>query len=932
MKTKQWVFIAVTAIIVMLLHGCMGPKESEENASVSMKVYVNLKSSNTGLSEGINRSALGTVNDVSSVTVGIKLAGSSTVVAPETVLVESPLGSGNWVGTFTDLPTNTNLDFTAIAYDDLPQAIFTDVVTSILFSGNNNIVFYMESIDDGISPDNPSIISVLLPSEVETGSTIDIRFSINHSGGVDYTASAIFGSLDPTSGSHNPDTDLHIQYTAASDVTQDYLTLMVKDPALNDTISLSIPINVVSVRTTGGVSVLFGPVITGMNFLRQSNDLQVSVSTDPTTDLIYSWTGTGDFATVTGITNPISISPFDDSFEGSIQSTVTDANGIQASLTRTIAANDFPYTINAPVSPIASRTTGVAPLAVFFDSGFKTLSGTAPFHNYEYSWDFGDITSDFWSREENTSSTNSKNKANGPVSAHVFETAGSYTVTLTVKNGLTVLSTNEISIQVQDPDVIYSGINTICMTSVGDFSGCPSGALQDPSSDITEISNYLGTGKRVLLDRGSSWTVSTTSGIASGIPGPVSLGAYGSCTTPDSRGICSNAPQINFQGAIGTPFIPIDNSPDWRIYDINFVGDTGDSTATSPFVGGNTDISQLTLLRIKATGFSTAAGNDYWQTNGHDQISIVDSDFSGAESNVLYIGSERIAIIGNSFQDSIGVNGGSHVVRIWQAYYGVISHNVIAGSSINNNNGRHAIKLHGPNMADQVIGGDRWLENPESKYLVVSNNLFGASGPWSIFFGPEDVWTDERVSDIIFEKNRVIANFGSQSSSLVQASLIIWSADTTVRNNVFDGLGSSRYYRGIVVRDSGISPSPDNAKIYNNTIYNSSAAEAGGEYVGIDIYDTASNVVAKNNLVTLPTGGFLIRDQSADLIQSNNLLTDTPGMVDPDNGDILQRSYNISSSSVARDSGTAVNVFEDFLGNSRLLDSSYDIGAFEYTP
>ena len=82
---------------------------------------------------------------------------------------------------------------------------------------------------------------------------------------------------------------------------------------------------------------------------------------------------------------------------------------------------------------VASRTTGTAPLAVFFDASGTTASTltSLPFHELLYWWDFGDGTGTFWSYGARAGVAD-RNYGYGPTTAHVFLTAGSKTVTVTV--------------------------------------------------------------------------------------------------------------------------------------------------------------------------------------------------------------------------------------------------------------------------------------------------------------------------------------------------------------------------------------------------------------------------------------------------------------------------------------------------------------------
>ena len=140
----------------------------------------------------------------------------------------------------------------------------------------------------------------------------------------------------------------------------------------------------------------------------------------------------------------------------------------------------------------ASRGTGtdncVAPCAVFFDAvgtdgagggtgvDVSAMGSAKPFHELDYTWNFGDPTAGTWSsgRQNADGSYPSKNTEKGAVAAHVFETPGNYIVTLTVKNQSGQTNTYTQTITVEDPDVVFAGDKTYCFSSRGGFNGCPS--------------------------------------------------------------------------------------------------------------------------------------------------------------------------------------------------------------------------------------------------------------------------------------------------------------------------------------------------------------------------------------------------------------------------------------------------------------------------
>ena len=187
------------------------------------------------------------------------------------------------------------------------------------------------------------------------------------------------------------------------------------------------------------------------------------------------------------------------------------------------------------LSLVPARTSGVAPLAVFFDASATTDIGVTdrPFHDLEYTWSFGDPSSGTWASGAQPG-VSSKNSATGPVVAHVFETPGTYTVTLTAFDGANTATTTT-NITVQDPDVVFAGTNTICVGATAlptaGTGGCPAGAIAISTNNFAaSINTYQATNKRILFQRGDTFSVPTSAAITS--TGPGILGAFGTGAKP----------------------------------------------------------------------------------------------------------------------------------------------------------------------------------------------------------------------------------------------------------------------------------------------------------------------------------------------------------------------------------------------------------------
>lgn len=568
------------------------------------------------------------------------------------------------------------------------------------------------------------------------------------------------------------------------------------------------------------------------------------------------------------------------------------------------------------------RSSGVAPLAVHLSAEYpEDLDSGRWFHEFEYTWDFGDPGSGAWEIDGT-----SRNSAKGPVSFHVFESPGAYTVTVSVKNRDGAISTGTVNIEASDPDVVYAGLNTICVSASGDFSGAPAGSRKVTATDLDAVTHYAEASHRLLFRRGESWT---TDGLVDwpANDGPVTIGAFGSGDRPVIT-------VVDDPAAADETFLAMNDKIDWRVMDL----DLRDATRTLGSFGGTVNMQRWLFLRLRIRGFNVGLGWSHWNVINLvtiDQMAIVECDMADARDNVLYAGGERIAVVGNLIKDARE----SHVARVWQAYKGVIAHNVISGSSLDTDSGRHALKLHGPGNSifqDYNEYGtpvpDTGLLGNITAFTVVSDNVFGASGPWPVVVGPQDEATDARIEHVIFERNRVIADYGSQNSSPVQASLFVSGRRVSVRNNIFDGTSAGGDYAGVRVWERGVELPPEDVEIYNNTIFRPDN-DTGNTRVGILVGGASGGIRVKNNLVCFPFPGdgvtALVLDAPRGAVEADSNLNAPPAaFVAPQESDPLAREYTLHPGAAGIDQGAEVPLFEDFNGSER-PQKRYDIGAYE---
>jgi hypothetical protein len=157
-----------------------------------------------------------------------------------------------------------------------------------------------------------------------------------------------------------------------------------------------------------------------------------------------------------------------------------------------------------------------------------------------------------------------------------------------------------------------------------------------------------------------------------------------------------------------------------------------------------------------------------------------------------------------------------------------LSNNLIFDPCSTFYNGRLALKLHAPEGSTEL---GTWTE-----YVNISENIFrGTTEVVSI--GPESTGpdsdsikqVDERVRNVLFEKNTVLPTTIGQNDQPTTDYLVVAAKDVTVRNNIFAGSGSSvpgnnTYLNAKVAKytsyeGSHSSPDPTNVSFLNNVFY-----------------------------------------------------------------------------------------------------------------
>lgn len=511
------------------------------------------------------------------------------------------------------------------------------------------------------------------------------------------------------------------------------------------------------------------------------------------------------------------------------------------------------------LSFVATRLSGVAPLAVFFDASATTGVGTSqPFHELQYSWDFGDGTSGNWGdRTTGASGTGlspSRNVAFGPIAAHVFEAPGPYTVTLTVSDGVNppVVSSCAV-ITVLDPDTEFLATTT-CVSATADFTGCPGGATQVTSNDFdaTLAAAIAGGSRRILYRGGETFLVQPVAFIVG--PGPGLIGSFGG---GGAKAIVS--PVVNTM----VTMINISNNTtpttdDWRIVDLEIHGTAtaGDGPHGFSAQGSASNILML-RLNIHDVDSGIRYGPDVLDainvTGGAlpfapmwTNILVADSSITnlngGASSgnNGCICGARRFGFLGNLVDNGLQAEHGFRSNFLQRS---VITHNTIQ----NIRAGKANLTLR-----TQPFGGTATLPaGTYSEYVVVSDNrLVGGLNDTLGGVGPLNDLQDGRARHYIWERNQLLSSAGATTQA------VSFEADQiTFRNNVADFTGAPVNARSVIVANTtnpALIPAPPDATdlwIYNNTFVRN---DADGDFRGVVIQPGPTNVVVRNNLMWAP--------------------------------------------------------------------------------
>lgn len=601
--------------------------------------------------------------------------------------------------------------------------------------------------------------------------------------------------------------------------------------------------------------------------------------------------------------------------------------------------NSVPGAISAQVLP--SVTSGVAPLYVNFDmTGTTSTLSTNPTHECFFATDFGDPGSGAWANGVQSAGLTNKNTGYGPVTGHVYEVPGTYHPTIVVVDGAGNVSTRTGTIVVQDPNVVYSGANTICISHSGNFAGAPAGSQQINTAGNTDmavaVNTYKASNKRVLLCKADAWTASVPVSMTN-ISG-LTLGGYGAgvAATFGSGTMVSVTPAA----LANSLFRTTTGVSDLRICNFKIA-----SNATTGALSLNNSIDGVLVYKMEVRGCS--AGFDAYPGGGGTNnvfdrhcmyeclVDNLDSA-SGAGGISAFVGLNRGGVIGCYFDSC---NYGEQTLRIPFVDRGHINNNYIARP----NKTKNILKIHGFAYNEVALYSEKF---------VVSGNVFDVRGGYAyngttvtevgecqIVIGNGGISDNERVRNGIVENNYT---YGCRANPKRLSFVSIGCPNMTVRNNIADfllGTTAAEFVgtfsdRGATFCYVGTStPDPTvGVRIYNNTMY-CNIDNSTGPMVWITGAAT-TGVVVQNNLSYQPYLAYWADKivyaadgaTGASYTASNNTVNQTTNPNFTATPPVTLADWKPATGSYAINAGATVPVLRDFDMVSR-VGSTYDIGA-----
>ncbi len=203
-------------------------------------------------------------------------------------------------------------------------------------------------------------------------------------------------------------------------------------------------------------------------------------------------------------------------FDGFASGTAVAVSAVQGAFTESGSVSTWGQTglASVDITQIIPNEL-VAPAGIWFEasnaSGFdvtgpgvgEVYDPTA--HEITWIWDFDDPGT-FATPLNMPGAWNDKNVDYGQKTYHVFDTPGTYNVRVWGIDQSGNTGEHTVPVTILDPEVVYSGTRTICVSNQNDFTGAPAGAQLVTTLDTARLRlSALGQTGRILLRAGETF-------------------------------------------------------------------------------------------------------------------------------------------------------------------------------------------------------------------------------------------------------------------------------------------------------------------------------------------------------------------------------------------------------------------------------------------
>jgi hypothetical protein len=529
-----------------------------------------------------------------------------------------------------------------------------------------------------------------------------------------------------------------------------------------------------------------------------------------------------------------------------------------------------------------------------------------PFRELGYRWNFGDTGSDY-------------DTVYGPVAGHVYETAGSYTVTLEVKQkvplgedaeGAVTHDVTTFTVTVSDADTAYAGVKTVCVSTSGTFTGAPAGHNPITSADFDAVMTaHAAADKRILFRVGEVFEASAVS-TCTIAANPCQLGKFGTnAGSPDARGCYADDPLI--KGLTDVNVLD-PRGPDWRITNLRFTSTT--PGANTVMITPQRTADDMLIYKCQSVGNpGSFIDIDFFTYDAFYGDGVGYPDGWGVHNcNIgcnrwgIWSCGTKSSVTNNYFSTPTG-DSHEHSLRQGHSLNGSVYGNTFETSVIS----KHNIKLHGVPWATHAM---------ETEYVVISHNIInmGSDIDYAVAVAPQDASSNERLRYVLVEANQFIVN------SRKAYTVYICGDEISCRNNDFIfGAGAAGGYAHVChcsVR--GVELAPVNVYVQNNSCY--SAVTNGRLYIFAPGYYTGTAFLDNNILYAPSASGTALVTKTCKHASRNNLIGTDPSFTAASTNDLT-----LLSTSVAIGAGYSNNLLLDY--DDAFRGDQTDQGAHEHS-